>query len=142
MVWQNRDPNADLTVIEGDEVVKRIDNPLDHSDRSKRSFFDGGNWNADTREQLGIKLFARLEIPNTNKSDMKKFADLLHGLATKMEQTAANTALTEHEANILFRNMVQAANFEMKERANIDLRDQKNRGNPRTQIHRLDTKSS
>lgn len=142
MVWQNRDPGADLTMIEGDDMVKRVDNPFDPSERKGRSFFDGGSWNADAREQLGIKLFARLEIPNTHKSDMKKFADLLHGLATKMEHTAANTALTEHEANILFRNMVQAANFEMKERAKIDLRDQKNRGKPRSQVHRLDTKSS
>ena len=138
MVWQNRDPGADLTVIEGNEVTKRVDNPGERS----RSFFDGGNWNSASREQLGIRLFARLEIPNTNKHQMKKFADLLHGLATQMEYTAANTALSEHMANMQFRNSVMMINHEMKNIAEVDLREHKNRKEVRKQNNRSDTTSS
>lgn len=138
MVWQNRDPGADLTVIEGSDVTKQKDGP----DHPRTSLYDGGNWNAQSREELGIKLFSRLEVPNTNKFDMKVYADLLHGLATKMEQIAVNTHLSEHEANIVFQSALSRTNFLMKERAKIDLRDQKNRGVPRKQTSRLDTKSS
>ena len=138
MVHQNRDPWAELNVIEGGDLTKQQDGP----DHPRTSLYDGGHWNAQTREELGIKLFSRLEVPNTNKFDMKKYADLLHGLATKMEHLAVNTHLSEHEANLVFQSALSRTNFKMKERAKIDLRDQKNRGEPRRQTSRLDTRSS
>ncbi len=132
MVWLNG-PQT----VKSDEMTKRVDNP---SERGV-SFFDGAHWNAETRERLSIRLYARLEIPNTNKSDMKKFADLLHGLATQMEYLSANTALTEHGANMQFRNAVMMVNHELKNIGKIDLREQKNRGKQRQQNNRSDTTS-
>ncbi len=131
MVYLNEDPMSEA------EVAKRVDNPADRG----QSFFDGAHWNSETRDRLGIRIFARLEIPNTNKADMKKYAELLHGLATQMEYAAANTALTEHMANMQFRNSVMLVNHAMKNIAKIDLREHKNRGNLRKQNNRSDTTS-
>ena len=133
MVYMNEDPRNEL-----DDMTKQQDNPAER----RHSFFDGAHWNSDTREKLGIRLFGRLEIPNTNKSDMKKYAELLHGLATQMEYLAANTALTEHGANMQFRNGVMMINHELKNIGKIDLREHKNRGKVRTQTNRSDTTSS
>jgi len=140
MVWQNTDPLAGLHEqqnVEAD-VTKRVDNP----GVRPHSFFDGGNWTEDTRERLGVRLFARIEIPNTNKNDMRKYAELLHGLATQMDHIAANTALTEHGAYLQFRSTVDIINHELKSLGKIDLREQKNRSKLRKQVHRKDTTSS
>jgi len=122
MVTTNIDPMSGVS-----EMVKRVDNPADRGE----SLFDGALWNANSRAELSIPLWTRLEIPNTNKHEMGKYATLLRGLATLMDHTSNNTALTEHDACSICRNHVRRANFKMKEIAKIDLRDQENRGNVR-----------
>jgi len=106
MVWLNDTVDLDS----GDDMAKRVDNPQ----QRRKSYFDGEHWNAETRDRLGVRMFSRVEIPNTNKADMKKYAELLYGLATEMEYVAANTSLTEHGASLRFRFMVSHINRELK----------------------------
>jgi len=108
MVWHNRsDPLATFAANEDDE------------DMARRRNFSDDIWSAQTRYDLGLPLFIRLEIPLTHKSDMVKFADMVKGLGEKMEQEGLNLNQTEHGAALMLRVYVDHANRQMKAKANL-----------------------
>jgi len=132
MVTTNVDP---MSGVSG--MVKQIDNP----GVRRKSYTDGEFWDAEARDRLGVRKYVRLEIPNTNKADMKKYAELVIGLGTQMQYIAANTAMTESIASMQFRMITQLINQELKVMGKLDVREQKNRGKQKLQRNRTNTKS-
>lgn len=64
-------------------------------------------WTSETRDRLGVRPTVRIDVPVTNKNDMVKYADLLHGLATRMEYIAKNPNESEFGAYISFTHLVR-----------------------------------
>ena len=70
-------------------------------------------WTPETRDRLGVRPTVRIDVPVTNKADMVKYADLLHGLATKMEYLAKNPQESEFGAYISFTHLIRETRLKL-----------------------------
>lgn len=70
-------------------------------------------WNDETRQMLGIRESVRLSIPLTNKHDLKKYADLLRGMASRMEYLSADVNSTELAACIGMQHLTSEIQMKM-----------------------------
>lgn len=70
-------------------------------------------WTVETRDMLGVRPTVRIDIPVTNKSDMAKYADLLRGMATRMDYISKNMQESELGAYVALTHLVRETRMKL-----------------------------
>ena len=73
------------------------------------------DWNAETRKRYGVPSYIRLEIPMESQASLRRTADYLRGLATKLEIIGERTGISETEAMINAKTEIRVTNQRIKE---------------------------